>query len=255
MGQSLPVLLRKSIELAQESGASAWLTSLPIEEFGFTLHKGAFNDALAIRYNWPLQHAPFCACGIKFSLEHSLSCPKGGFPSIRHNEIMDLTANLLTEVCNDVCIEPSLQPLSGETLQGASSNIQNGACLDIAANSFWGGRYERTFFDVRILNPHAPSHSQCSLASTYRKQEALKKRAYEQRIREVEHSSFTPLVFSATGGMAKEATAFYKRLASCLATKWEQHYSAVLFWLRVGLESHFLFSAQQFSPSVVPALT
>ena len=126
MGQSLPVLLRKSLELAQESGASAWLTSLPIEEFGFTLHKGAFHDALAIRYNWPPQHAPsFCACGTKFSLEHSLSCPKGRFPSIRHNEIRDLTANLLTEVCSDVWIEPSLQPLSGETLQGASSNIQN----------------------------------------------------------------------------------------------------------------------------------
>ena len=43
-----------------------------------------------------------------------------------------------------------------------------------------------------------------------------KKRAYEQRIREVEHASFTPLVMSATGGLAKEATNFYKRLASPL---------------------------------------
>ena len=35
------------------------------------LHKGAFHDALAIRYNWSPQHAPsFCACGTKFSLEH-----------------------------------------------------------------------------------------------------------------------------------------------------------------------------------------
>ena len=155
--QSLPVPLRKSLELAQESGASAWLTSLPIDEFGFTLHKGAFHDALAIRYNWSPQHAPsFCACGTKFSLEHSLSCPKGGFPSIRHNEIRDLTANLLTEVCSDVCIEPHLQPLSGEALQGASSNVRDGARLDIAANGFWGGRYERTFFDVRIFYPHGP---------------------------------------------------------------------------------------------------
>ena len=120
----MPLLRYPSLQLAQESGASAWLTSLLIEEFGFTLHKGAFHDALAIRYNWPPQHAPsFCTCGTKFLLEHSLSCPKGGFPSIRHNEIKDLTANLLTEVCSDVCIEPSLQPLSGETLQGASSNI------------------------------------------------------------------------------------------------------------------------------------
>ena len=46
-----------------------------------------------------------------------------GFPSIRHNEIRDLTANLLTEVCNDVCIEPDLQPLSGEVLTTLQSCI------------------------------------------------------------------------------------------------------------------------------------
>ena len=129
-----------------------------IEEFGFTLHKGAFQDAMALRYNWqPCRMPSSCACGSNFTIEHSLSCPKGGFPSIRHNEIRDLTANLLSEVCHDVCVEPNLQPLTGEQLSYATSNKQEGARLDIAANGLWGGRYERTFFDVRIFNPHAPS--------------------------------------------------------------------------------------------------
>ena len=70
---------------------------------------------------------------------HALSCPKGGFPSIRHTEIRDLTANLLTEVCNDVCIEPELLPIDGEVFTGASSYSQDGARLDITANGFWGG--------------------------------------------------------------------------------------------------------------------
>ena len=43
-----------------------------------------------------------------------------------------------------------------------------------------------------------------------------KKCVYEQHIHEVEHASFTPLVMSATGGLAKEATNFYLRLASRL---------------------------------------
>ena len=86
--QDLPHPLKWSMDLAQEKGASSWLTSLPIEEFGFALHKGAFHDALALRYNWLPSHTPStCACGVKFSVEHALSCPKGGFPSIRHNEI------------------------------------------------------------------------------------------------------------------------------------------------------------------------
>ena len=32
------------------------------------------------------------------------------------------------------------------------------------------------------------------------------KRAYRQRIREVEHASFTPVVISATGGLAHKAS-------------------------------------------------
>ena len=47
--QSLSVSLQCSMELAQEKGSSVWLTSLPIQEFGFTLHKRAFLDALALR--------------------------------------------------------------------------------------------------------------------------------------------------------------------------------------------------------------
>ena len=40
------------------------------------------------------------------------------------------------------------------------------------------------------------------------------KRQYEQRVREIEHTSFTPLVLSATGGMASEATVFLQE--ACL---------------------------------------
>ena len=152
---------------------------------------------------------------------------------------------MLTEVCSDVCVEPDLQPITGEQLTGASSNIQDGARLDIAANGFWGGRYERTFFDVRIFNPHARSNRQTSLATCYRKHENIKKRTYEQRVREVEHASFTPLALSASGGMASEATTFYKHLASKLATKWEQSYSHTLSWLRTRITFSLLRSAIQ----------
>ena len=144
--QSLSASLLRSMDLAQEKGSAVWLTSLPIQEFDFALHKRAFQDALALSYNWqPLQAPSACACGVKFSIEHALSCPKGSFPSIRHNEIRDLTANLLTEVCNDVSIEPELQPIDGETFTGASSYSQDCARLDIAASGLWGGRFERTF--------------------------------------------------------------------------------------------------------------
>ena len=86
-----------------------------------------------------------------------------------------------------------------------------------------------------MFNPHAPSNRHTTLSSCYRKHEQIKKRTYEQRCREVEHASFTPLVISATGGLANEASIFYKRLASMLASKWDHPYSNTLCWLRCRL--------------------
>ena len=51
-----------------------------------------------------------------FNVEHVLSCKKGGFITLRHNEIGDFTANQLSKVCHDVRLEPQLNPLTGEIL-------------------------------------------------------------------------------------------------------------------------------------------
>ena len=218
--QQLPDRLQKAVDLARVKGVSTWLTVLPLTEHGFTLHKSAFHDALALRYGWTPSRMPSkCECGNTFNVEHALSCAKGGFPSLRHNEVRDITASLLTEVCSEVCVEPDLQPVTSDQLNGASANRQDGARLDVSANGVWGGRFQKTYFDVRVFNPLAPSNRNQAPASVYRKHELEKKRAYQQRIQEVEHSSFTPLVLSATGGMGNEATIFYKRLASLLSQK------------------------------------
>ena len=50
----------------------------------------------------------------------------GGFPTICH-EICDITAALLTEVCNNIATEPPLQPLSGERMTAHSANTKDGA--------------------------------------------------------------------------------------------------------------------------------
>ena len=46
-----------------------------------------------------------------------------------------------------------------------------------------------------------------------------KKREYGDRLREVEYAVFTPRVSSAAGGMGKETTVAYKRLAELLAQR------------------------------------
>ena len=199
--------MQLAMNLAQEKGASSWLTVLLLEEHRFTLHKRAFWDAVSLRYGWaPSQIPTNCACGHPFTIHHVLSCPKGGYPSIRHNELGDLTADLLTEIFRGVAIEPSLQPITSERLRGSTTNTQDGARMDIVASGFWGGTFERAFFDISVFNPLAPSNRYPSITTKYRQHENLKKRHYKQRIRDIEHSSFSPLVFSLTGGMDPTAS-------------------------------------------------
>ena len=193
-----------------------------------------------MRYGWPLLRTPtHCACGFSFSVKHCLPGPKSGLPSIQHTEIGDFTAGLLTEICPDISVEPELQPISTETFRNLSSNTQDETCLDIAMNGFWGGQSERAFVDVKVFNPYAPSNSNLSTTSCYKKHENIKEHVYEQRLREVEHSSFMPLILSATGGMAPEAAVF-TRLASQLASKWNDHYSITMGWLRCSLSYSLL---------------
>ena len=240
---TLPQDLKRAVDLATEKGASSWLSTLPIQEHGFALHKAAFHDAVALRYGWIPSNVPVeCACGKSFSVEHALSCAKGGFPSLRHNEVRDITASLISEVCSNVCTEPTLNPVSGQNLP-ASTVSSDGARLDVAADGFWGSRNERAFFDVRVFNPLAPSNSTHSIPATYKKHEREKKREYGARVREVEHGCFTPLVFSSTGGLGHEAKIVYKRLASLLSTKWERPYSSVLTWIRCCLSFSLLRSS------------
>ena len=91
----LPDRLQKVVTLSRGKGASTWLTALPLTEHGFTLHKSAFHDALPLWYGLVPAHLPSkCACGKNFSVEYALPCSKGGFTTIRHNKIRDITASL-----------------------------------------------------------------------------------------------------------------------------------------------------------------
>ena len=101
------------------------------------MNKQLFWDLIRIRYGWELKSLPEkCACGSNFNLQHALSCKKGGFISIRHNQIRNITASLLKEVCKDVRVELTLQQLTGENFNSRSAIITEEARLNISARGF-----------------------------------------------------------------------------------------------------------------------
>ena len=227
---SLPEDIIKLIEISCEKGTSLWLSTMPIKEEGFQIDKQSFWDLIKIRYGHQLTHLPNeCACGSKFDLEHSLSCKKGGFVTIRHNTIRDLTAKMLTEVCKDVCVEPHLHPITGETLDEATANTSDEARLDIAARDFWVPG-KKAFFDIRVFNPVAGRYRNSKIPKACELNEKEKKRQYNQRVLNIEHGSFTPLVFTAMGGIGRESKLFYKRFSELLADSRSDHISITTTW-------------------------
>ena len=90
---------------------------------------------------------------------------------MRHNVLRDVEAALLTKVCTDVKVEPSLLPTDEERTAG---NTALGARLDISARGIWS-RCEKTFMDVRVTHPTSQSHLRKSMETLYRENEREKK--------------------------------------------------------------------------------
>ena len=217
-------------------GASTWLTSLPLSDHGFTLNKQEFRDSLALRYSLPIQGMPNrCACGQINGIEHCLTCPKGGYVHMRHNQIRDLTANLLEEAgCKDVTTEPRLLPITGEEFDHKTTITANDARLDVAALGVWNPM-EKCFLDIRIFNSRAPTNMSKPIETTMRRHEEEKKRNYNDRVIQVEKATFTPVVFSTSGALGDEADRLYKKIAKDISRKNKNTYADTIRYIRQRL--------------------
>ena len=234
--------MKYTIQLASEKGASGWLNALPLSKHGFDLTKTEFRDGIALPYTWEAKNTPaICPCGKEFSLTHALHCAKGGYTHLRHNEIRDVFANLMDDVCHDVQIEPKLQSLDGEIFSSNSTTTDDDARLDIKANGLWGSRFNRTFFDVKIFNPHAKSCPK-TIKDAYKYHESIKRNKYEERIRETEHSSFNALVFACSGGAGPSASRVMKQLATKISEKRGEPYADTISYIRTKISFALLRS-------------
>ena len=90
------------------------------------------------------------------------------------------------------------------------------------------GVLARMHFYIRVFNPLATSNRNTPHSSVYQRHEQEKRREYDQRIREIEHGPFAPLVFAASSGMGPSTTITYKRFASLLASRSGHPYSTTM---------------------------
>jgi len=123
-------------------------------------------------------------------------------PISSHKCVVRCALNLIcSQLCHINCLEPLPIHRTGRGLM--SQQMECGV-----------GDLKRHFLMCMSSTSMPPPTRTRHLQLVTESMSKRKKRAHEQM---VEHSSFTPLVFSVTGGMGREATCFYKQLASMLA--------------------------------------
>jgi len=113
-------------------------------------------------------------------------------------------------------------------------NKKDDARSDIKCCGFWSN-LRQAFFDVKVVSPLARSYAKLSPAQLFRNAEQAKIREYRDRIRDVEHADFNPLVFTCAGGIAPQCHLVLKRLAEQLSKKQNLPLSVVSGWLRCRL--------------------
>ena len=113
-----------------------------------------------LRYGKELMGLPAtCPCGRKCDTALALNCKKGGFVTIRHNNIRDYEANLLAKIHTDSTFssfetEPSLQPVEGEIVNGIPGG---NARPDVRARGVWRKQTFKTrflMFELLTLTQH-----------------------------------------------------------------------------------------------------
>jgi hypothetical protein len=165
--------MRRILELEREKGTGAWLTAIPVQSAGYVLNKKHFRGAVCVRYGWNVPGTPsFCQCGEVNDVDHALICKKGGHVIMRHNRVRDLEGELMREVCYNVEIEPDLLPIESDVPR--TGNTAERARLDVAGVGVWGA-YEKTFLDIRIMHPNAPTYINKPIEQVYEMHESEKK--------------------------------------------------------------------------------
>ena len=146
---------------------------------------------------------------------------------------------LLRKLHSDVETEPELQPITTERLRGLS----NDQCTpDIRARGVWRDA-QNAYFDIRVTNNSSESQKHLPIKTILMKHEKEKKRSYNSRIMNVEHGTFTPLVFSVLGAEGPETSTFHRCIATKIASKTEGRYEKVLSLIRCKLSFLILKSA------------
>ena len=115
-----------------------------------------------MRYGLLPHHLPDqCdGCGQKFSVEHAMTCKKGGLVVLRHNDVAQEWSELCCRALAPSAVSDKPLIYSGQDSNGnGANNTTTNPELrgDVAAHGFWT-RGTTAIFGIRVTDTDAPSY-------------------------------------------------------------------------------------------------
>jgi hypothetical protein len=262
----LAMKVRNRLKRNKRNGG--WLTCIPNALNGTRLTREEFRDNLRLRYGFdPLDLRSKCdGCDCKLTVEHALSCKKGGLVLIRHNSAAGEWGNMCAKALlpSAVTHEPYIKyggsmqernrraaKLRDEARARRASGAEeppgeaeadvdedetplgDESQGDKGCDGFWLDNW-MTIFDMRITQTDAPSYRGGDPLLILKRAEATKKKKYLTACLD-ERKHFTPLVYSVDGVAGPETRGAEKRLAFHLAKKWNREYSEMCGYVRTRM--------------------
>jgi hypothetical protein len=146
----------------RSASTGAWLTTLPNLLNGSDLSAEEFRDGDRLRLGLkPTSLPPRCnGCGEHFTIEHPMSCRKGGLILHHHNDLVSTWGQLCGQAHtpSTVSDEPLIQPSQDMPVAGTTRTVPSPELRgDLAVHGFWT-RGQTAIFDVRITDTDQPTN-------------------------------------------------------------------------------------------------
>ena len=165
---------------SRETGS--WLTVMPDSLNGTELSADEFRDSARLRFGLTPTSLPHrCeGCGQRFSVEHAMSCKKGGLVMLRHNDVAAEWHHLCAQGLTPAAItDEPLNHTCRDVQQTGARGTEPEPELrgDVAAHGFWR-RGTTAIFDIHVTDTDAPTYRGVTPAKVLKRHELEKKTKY-----------------------------------------------------------------------------
>ena len=224
-------------------GASGWLTAIPYCG-SLSLSNEEFSTLLLLRLGLPIPicgTSTICSCGQQFDIlgHHALSCCKGGWLQIRHNNLRDVWLDILKQAgfstqkeiaglfscadeeleeveATDIVVDTNPQAVAAadSTINTVKKEKRPGRRADIVVHRFVDG--PTALFDVTVTGVH-PSGSTTSQGHSASSREQSKIRTYGADALRNGYL-FEPLAFETFGLVGKQVLYVLEKTSTAAAS-------------------------------------